>query len=238
MQKIAARMRAQNQMRAATEPYVAYGSTQELFKICSQFGSYTMPTLKDGESKAVTATGEELGTPSPGSWYEVLDIKPTFNSWAQVAFIHMWLLTVRLRMFPAEHSKHWHQNLLDHFSFAAEDRMATLHGIEVRSARNKYLKDLFVQWRGVLAAYDEGFIKGDAVMGAAVWRDIFGGREDVDAVQIAMVVGWMRRSLMQLDKMTNTDIAGGTLKFPDLRGEKDGVLSQSKGVTEPLSETA
>lgn len=127
----------------------------------------------------------------------------------------MYLLTVRLRLFPAEHAQTWHQNLLDHFSYAAEDRMAVFHGMSARSIRNRYLKDLFVRWRGVLAAYDEGIIKGDAVLGAAIWRNVFGADENVDAEQIAQVVEWFRKSLRDLDHLQDAHIASGQVAFPD-----------------------
>ena len=172
-----------------------------------------MTNLGAGEDKPTTSAGEELGVPKPGSWYENYDILPTFNAWAQITFLHMYLLTVRLRMFPADHARHWHQNLLDHFFYAAEDRMAVFHGIEARSVRNKYLKDLFVQWRGVLAAYDEGLIKGDAVMAAAVWRNVFGAREDVDAVHLAEITGWIYQNLRELEKKGDTQVASVSFNF-------------------------
>lgn len=68
MQKFAQRMRAQKQMLAATEPYVAYGSTQELFRICGRPGEYTMPKVENEENKKVLETGEEIGV-GEGWWY-------------------------------------------------------------------------------------------------------------------------------------------------------------------------
>ncbi|GAB7339944.1 hypothetical protein MBLNU457_6462t1 [Dothideomycetes sp. NU457] len=213
MAKFAARLRASKTLEATTEPYVAYGATEHLFKLCASAGDYTMPTLAAGESKPVTSAGEELGVPTPGSWYESYSILPTFNAWAQITFLHMYLLTVRLRMFPADHARHWHQNLMDHFFYAAEDRMVVFHGIEARSVRNKYLKDLFVQWRGVLAAYDEGLIKGDAVMATAVWRNVFGASEDVDAVSLAEITAWMYENLRMLEKKDDTRVASVGFQF-------------------------
>jgi len=213
MAKFAARLRASKALEATTEPYVAYGATEHLFKLCTTGGDYSMTNLGAGEDKPTTSAGEELGVPKPGSWYENYDILPTFNAWAQITFLHMYLLTVRLRMFPADHARHWHQNLLDHFFYAAEDRMAVFHGIEARSVRNKYLKDLFVQWRGVLAAYDEGLIKGDAVMAAAVWRNVFGAREDVDAVHLAEITGWIYQNLRELEKKGDTQVASVSFNF-------------------------
>jgi hypothetical protein len=69
MQKFAQRMRAQKQMKAATEPYVAYGATEDLFRACARAGEYTMPTVAEGEEPLRSAKGEDLGVGS-GWWYE------------------------------------------------------------------------------------------------------------------------------------------------------------------------
>lgn len=95
--------------------------------------------------------------------------------------------------------------------------MDVLHDLGSRGIRNKYLKDLFIQWRGIIAAYDEGLIKGDAVLGAAVWRNLWkasgsvknaeGVEEEVDWTKVAWVVAYMRRVLFELSKMDEADIA-------------------------------
>lgn len=136
----------------------------------------------------------------------------------------MYMLTVRLRLFPAAHAPAWHQHFLDHFSYAAEDRMATYHGMVARGIRNRYLKDLFIQWRGVLAAYDEGLVKGDAVLAAAVWRNIFKGAQDADVRALAEIVGFMRRQIKRLDEASDGEIANGSWKFVGDPGEERKVV--------------
>lgn len=69
MQKFAQRMRAQKQMRAATEPYVAYGATEDLFRECAKAGEYTIPAVSEGQEPAKTAKGEDLGV-GTGWWYD------------------------------------------------------------------------------------------------------------------------------------------------------------------------
>lgn len=69
LQKFAQRMRAQKQMRAATEPYVAYGATEDLFRECAKAGEYTIPAVKNGEDPPRTAKGEDLGV-GVGWWYD------------------------------------------------------------------------------------------------------------------------------------------------------------------------
>lgn len=82
------------------------------------------------------------------------------------------------------------------------------HGLDSRMARNKYLKDLFLQWRGILLAYDEGIVKGDAVLAAAIWRNLFNAQEDVDVVKLSQIVAFMRRSLRDLEAMGDLEVVG------------------------------
>jgi len=212
--------------KATTEPYVAYGATEDLFKACASTCSYTIPAVneKPPQPAPKNAAGEDIGE-GLGWWFAPktsggLELPVTFNMWAQVMYLHMYALTARLRRFPAAHVRIWEQNLLDHFFYAAEDRMAMWHGMAARGIRNKYLKDLWVQWRGVLVSYDEGLIKGDAVLAGAVWRNVFQAREDVDVADVAAVVSYLRRELARLDKLPDAQISTGDIKFPNPAEEK------------------
>lgn len=91
--------------------------------------------------------------------------------------------------------------------------MMTHHNMDARGTRNKYLKDLFIQWRGLLFAYDEGLVKGDAVLASAVWRNVFKAKADVDVRGLAAIVGYMRMSLMDLDKLADEELKVGNWKF-------------------------
>lgn len=170
-----------------------------------------------------------LLTPETG-----LGLTPTFNTWAQITFLHMYLLTVRLRYFPEEFAGIWMQHLHDHFFYEAEHRMSIFHDITSRSIRNRYLKELYNQWRGVTGAYDEGLIRGDAVLAAAVWRNIFKADDNVDWRQVAMVVSFMRRSLAGLDKAKDQTIVGAAIKFGSPGSEAAVVDGASKLMDEPF----
>jgi cytochrome b pre-mRNA-processing protein 3 len=128
-------------------------------------------------------------------------------------FVHMWLLTVRFRCFPNEYVKQWDQHLLDHFFFAAEDRMATWHRMSSRSVRNRYLKDLWTQWRGVILSYDEGLVKGDAVLAAAVWRNLYNANDNVDLADLATITGYMLQELRTLGDVHDEMVTNGKIKF-------------------------
>jgi len=91
--------------------------------------------------------------------------------------------------------------------------MVQLHNVHSRAIRNKYLKDLYIQWRGLLAGYDEGLIRGDAVLATAVWRNVFKADEDVDFIALGQVISYMRGVLKGLDGMSDSAIADGEVVF-------------------------
>ncbi|KAK5118399.1 hypothetical protein LTR62_002913 [Meristemomyces frigidus] len=216
---LASSLRHNAALRSTTEPYIAYGSTETLFLACSAQANYTIPSVLATPSTHApkNAGGEDVGV-GEGWWMTpktsgALGLEATFNTWAQVVMLHMYLLTVRLRQFPAEHAAIWHQNLLDHFFYAAEDRMAVWHGMSARGVRNKYLKDLWLQWRGLLLSYDEGLIGGDAVMATAVWRNLYRGGLETDVRDLGTVVAYMRRELARLGEMGDGEVSSGEVKF-------------------------
>jgi cytochrome b pre-mRNA-processing protein 3 len=111
----------------------------------------------------------------------------------------MYILTVYLRnLETSAQYQDYQRYLIEHFSNAAEDKMLLLHNMSARGIRNRYLKDLFFQWRGILASYDEGMIKGDAVLGSAIWRNLFRGDENIDWERVALVTGYLRASVHSL----------------------------------------
>ncbi len=105
--------------------------------------------------------------------------------------------------------------------------MVQLHNVHSRAIRNKYLKDLYIQWRGLLAGYDEGLIRGDAVLATAVWRNVFKADEDVDFIALGQVISYMRGVLKGLDGMSDSAIADGEVVFGSPGTEKSGVLRKS-----------
>ncbi len=114
--------------------------------------------------------------------------------------------------------------------------MTIYHNMHARGTRNRYLKDLFIQWRGLLAAYDEGLVKGDAVLAAAVWRNIFKANEEVDVRKVATIVSYMRRVLNRLDALPDEDIAMGHITFGDPSKEAPLVSQRSKLLDRPFVE--
>lgn len=103
-----------------------------------------------------------------------------------------------------------------------------MHKINARMIRTKYLKDFFNQWRGLTAAYDEGLVKGDAVLAAAVWRNVCKGEENIDLRRLAEIVSYMRSVLASFDQMADDVIGKGEIEFGDPSGEAAWVKARSK----------
>lgn len=129
----------------------------------------------------------------------------------------MYLVFARLRNLDRDAARSWQRQFVDHYFFDAEEKMDLVHGINSRTLRHRYLKDLFVQWRGIIAAYDEGVIKGDTVLASAVWRNIYKAKEDVDVRALAAIVSWMRLCLKMLDQIPDESLhfqAKSVFKWP------------------------
>jgi cytochrome b pre-mRNA-processing protein 3 len=237
--------------KGTTETYITYGLTQTMFKTCSKQASYFIPedqrtAILTGRGPPKTASGEDLGVPDVDTavpsnwWFNDIGMDPTFSTWSQVTYLHMYLLTVRLRALDSQTSfQNYQRYLLEHFSHAAEDKMLILHGMSARGIRNRYLKDLFIQWRGLLAAYDEGLVKGDAVLAGAVWRNLFKGDEEVDWIKVSVIVGYMRRVAAMLGSVEINEIAGaieGTdgIFVTARQGLFASLAQKSTGIDEPF----
>ena len=144
--------------------------------------------------------------------------------------LHLYLINARIRCFEREPFHNWQHQLTDHFFFECEKKMHIDHHITSSALRQRYLKDIFVQWRGLLLAYDEGLIKGDAILASAVWRNLFKGREDVDPRALVAIVGWMRSSLMHLESLPDNVLAA---QIPEILAKP--VESFWKRLEAPLS---
>lgn len=207
-----------------TETYVAYGAARTLVQECGRPGDYKIPEALEKSAEIPTdEDGTHIGQ-GTGWWYDALGLKPTFFNWAQITFIHMYMLQVRFRMLPQSHAQIWIQHLTNQAFYSAEDRLVVWHKFNANSLRQKQLKDMFAQWRGVLLSYDEGLMKGDAMLAAAIWRNLLSAKKDVDFQKLAQIVGYMRRELKRLDDASDDEVVAGTWKFKGDPGDEASLL--------------
>ncbi|KAI6245320.1 hypothetical protein HI914_06417 [Erysiphe necator] len=218
----------------ASSPYTVHGAAEVLFKECARHAAYNTPLVGTDEEIPTTEDGEEIGVADEkASWHKEFGFPATFSTWSQVTMLHMYLYTVRIRNAPPDQVKIWQRCIQDQFFYAAEDRMVVNHNMSAGVIRSKYLKDLYVQWRGLIAAYDEGLAKGDAVLAAAIWRNIYKAREDFDIRDLAQIVSYVRHSLQKLENLLSiTDLVD--FEFNSLSSEKAAVLAPSQQLKVPF----
>ncbi|KAL6859592.1 ubiquinol-cytochrome C chaperone domain-containing protein [Trichoderma novae-zelandiae] len=184
------------------ESYRVLGASERIFKACSKVADYRI-TEEERKNDQVERLedGEEIGrsVEEGNIWHSAFKLSPTFSTWSHVTMLHLYLVNARIRCLERDAYRNWQQQLIDHFFFECEKKMHIDHNITSSALRQRYLKDIFVQWRGLLLAYDEGLIKGDAVLASAVWRNLFKGDPEVDPRALVAIVGWMRSGLAALE---------------------------------------
>ncbi|KAJ4268687.1 Serine carboxypeptidase 3 [Fusarium torreyae] len=196
--------------KSMAEPYRVLGATEQLFKASSKAADYHI-TEKERKNDQVQLAedGEEVGHSlnADSVWHHTFNLPPTFSTWSHVTMLHLYLINARIRCFDLEGFHNWQHQLTDHFFFECEKKMHIDHHITSSALRQRYLKDIFVQWRGLLLAYDEGLIKGDAMLASAIWRNLFKGSPDADPRHLLAIVGWMRSTLLQFEAVSDGNVA-------------------------------
>ncbi|CRK38506.1 hypothetical protein BN1708_016637, partial [Verticillium longisporum] len=169
---LAGALRGKFQPNLGGNPYVLSNQLDKLYKVCAAPAAYTISEdLRKADNVPKTDDGEELGTPH-GPWLQIFSLSPSFSSWSHVTMLHMYLIIARMRCLDRDAARTMQAQFVDNFFFDCERVMHLNHGMTSSALRQRYLKDIFMQWRGLIAAYDEGLAKkSDKVLAAAVWRN-------------------------------------------------------------------
>ncbi|SPC66246.1 related to CBP3 - mitochondrial protein required for assembly of cytochrome bc1 complex [Ustilago sp. UG-2017b] len=107
-------------------------------------------------------------------WYGDCALPETYQSWFQITNLHVYLLLARFRAFDKAANKTYSQELINHFFIDAESRMRDRFGVQTSRLVKGYMRDMHMQHRGSILAYDEGLAGGDARLAQAMWRNIWG----------------------------------------------------------------
>ncbi|SCW00438.1 LAFE_0C04192g1_1 [Lachancea fermentati] len=146
-------------------------------------------------------------------FYEDLKLPRTFSQWFQITVLHEWILFVRMRAMPFKYGKNYQQKLVDRTFSDIELRLFEEMNVNSGRIADQYLKDFNSQLRGAVFAYDEGFYTDDATLAGAIWRNLFGGRKNIDVVHLEAMVRYVRSQLYVLSKLSDREFALGKFKF-------------------------
>ncbi|SCU93378.1 LANO_0E03730g1_1 [Lachancea nothofagi CBS 11611] len=172
-------------------------------------GSYYYALCKE---QGLQFENEPLSTTAK-FFYHDLKLPRTFSQWFQITILHEWILFVRMRAMPFKYGKNYQQKLVDRTFTDIELRLFDEMNVNSSRIADQYLKDFNSQLRGAVFAYDEGFVTDDSTLAAAIWRNLFGGRKNVDMVHLEAMVRYVRSQLYVLSKMSDREFAMGGFKF-------------------------
>ncbi|KAK9465592.1 ubiquinol-cytochrome C chaperone-domain-containing protein [Lipomyces arxii] len=157
--------------------------------------------------------GAKLYSPLAEFYYVDLDLTPTLAQWFSIASLHAWMLLVRMRALPPKYADVYEQALIDGIFLDMEKRIVAEYNVRSGRLINNSLKEFNVQLRGAVFAYDEAILVSDAVLAAAIWRNVFNGRQNINLDHLASLVRHVRTHLYVLDKMSDFDFAVGRFAF-------------------------
>ncbi|CCE65068.1 hypothetical protein TPHA_0J02480 [Tetrapisispora phaffii CBS 4417] len=146
-------------------------------------------------------------------FYEDLKLPRTFSQWFQITILHEWILFTRMRAMPFKYGRNYQQKLVDRTFSDIEMRLFEEMNVTSSRISDQYLKDFNTQLRGAVFAYDEGLYTDDATLATAIWRNLFGGRKDIDMIYLEAVVRYVRSNIYVLSKISDREFATGNFKF-------------------------
>eukprot|EP01116_Phalansterium_solitarium_P012017 TRINITY_DN27953_c0_g1_i1.p1 TRINITY_DN27953_c0_g1~~TRINITY_DN27953_c0_g1_i1.p1 ORF type:complete len:304 (-),score=56.58 TRINITY_DN27953_c0_g1_i1:88-999(-) len=123
---------------------------------------------------------------------------PGFRGWYSASILHVWMLLVRLRQ-EGKEGNPIGQDIFNAFWKDVERRMVAA-GIRNPIILSKELKSHAYQYYGMVVAFDEGLIEGDAVLADALWRNVLDTKAG-SVQQVEQLVIYVKRQLRHLDKM-------------------------------------
>lgn len=132
-------------------------------------------------SKAIKVTGDlydraaQRAQAEAHFWYKECALPPSFQTWFQLTNLHIFLLLSRFRALDKEEAREYSQELINHFFIDTESRMRERFGVQTSRLVKGYMKDLHLQHRGSMIAYDEGLATDDVRLSGAIWRNVWGG---------------------------------------------------------------
>ena len=152
----------------------------------------------------------------------------TFNTWAMVSLLHIWILKTRLRRFPTKMASHWNELITNLFFWEVEKTLDFEHQLD-GTQRKANLDHYFKAWTGMIIALDEGLIKGDAKLAAALWRNLFDAKSEVDPIVLAMLTLYVRREVARVAQFDDDILVRGYVGF-GVPVTRDEVLQGDGGV--------
>lgn len=135
-------------------------------------------------------------------FFEKCSLPDTLNSWFVVTQLHVWMCLVRMRQEGRE-GKYMCQYLV-HSMWEDIDQRNKILGISAvqRKEATKVMTETFY---AAIFGYDEGILSDDAVLAAALWRNLFSCQCE-DPRQLELMVEYVRKQMQFIDALDADDL--------------------------------
>lgn len=167
-------------------------------------------------------------SPRANFYYKTLGLPQTFQQWFQVDALHIWMLYVRMRAMPRKYCREFQRKMIN--SVFEEIGYRLRQDVKVPSDRaiNTYKKQFHDQLRGAIFSYDEGVYTSDAVLAAALWRNLFGSNKEVNMSHLEQMVHYVRTQLWVLERVSDRDFSYGKFGFIEPYYRYDSLSEQDE----------
>uniref|UniRef100_U5EFL1 Putative golgi organization n=1 Tax=Corethrella appendiculata TaxID=1370023 RepID=U5EFL1_9DIPT len=140
------------------------------------------------------------------AFFVEFNLPDTFNSWFLVTELHVWMLLVRAMAEGSEQNEdgRFVRNCIVETMWNDVNTRANKLGADNPSGVRKQIHILSEQFQAALIGYDEAICSNDMVLASAIWRRFF-AQECDDYTKLELLVGYVRKQISMLDKMTRQD---------------------------------
>ncbi|CAH8623265.1 unnamed protein product [Dicrocoelium dendriticum] len=147
-----------------------------------------------------------------------LNLPDNFQSWFSLTTLHIWMCLVRLRQEGVE-GQLLKRTFVNLFWLDLRSRMRTF---KILRKIHSQVSVFRMQFFGAIFAYDEGFLAhSDALLSAALWRNLFLSSSSVTMEQLELALKYVRKNLAHLDDIPSpTILRFGTPTFLSLTDDK------------------
>ncbi|XP_076124338.1 ubiquinol-cytochrome c reductase complex assembly factor 1 [Alosa pseudoharengus] len=149
-------------------------------------------------------------------FFEKCSLPDTLNSWFLVAQFHVWMCLVRMRQEGRE-GKYMCRYIV-HSMWEDVEQRSKIMGIDAVQ-RKEAMRAMTENFYAAIFGYDEGILSDDAVLAAALWRNLF-NRQCEDPLQLELMVEYVRKQMQFIDALDGEDLLlTGEVKWRPLAEE-------------------
>jgi len=162
---------------------------------------------------------------SPG--FKELSLPAGFHSWVKLVFLHLWMLEWRFRYVnDLRDGNRILSSVIEYFWEDLENGIADSLNTRNPMIIVRYSKRYLSMWYAAALSYDVGYIKGDASLADALWRNLYDKNPDVSIAEIHQMVKYIRTEIFRIIAIPNNIILSAEFDWKLLELQEKNKQSQ------------